>query len=139
MSQDTTNNNHSSVAAFLWSVADLLRGDFRQSQYGRIILPFTLLRRLECVLEATKPEVLTKYDAVKAMIENGTNINRKSTGLTPLMFAARYNKVEIVKLLINKGAKLKTKSERGNFTALQYAKMSKAHEAYKLIKTAMDK
>ncbi|MEZ9561380.1 N-6 DNA methylase [Vibrio splendidus] len=67
MSQDTTNNNHSSVAAFLWSVADLLRGDFRQSQYGRIILPFTLLRRLECVLEATKPDVLTKYDAVKAM------------------------------------------------------------------------
>ncbi|MEZ8271072.1 N-6 DNA methylase [Vibrio splendidus] len=67
MSQDTTNNNHSSVAAFLWSVADLLRGDFRQSQYGRIILPFTLLRRLECVLEATKPDVLAKYDAVKAM------------------------------------------------------------------------
>lgn len=67
MSQDTTNNNHSSVAAFLWSVADLLRGDFRQSQYGRIILPFTLLRRLECVLEATKSDVLAKYDAVKAM------------------------------------------------------------------------
>ncbi|CAK2132007.1 type I restriction enzyme M protein [Vibrio crassostreae] len=67
MSQDTTNNNHSSVAAFLWSVADLLRGDFRQSQYGRIILPFTLLRRLECVLDATKPDVLVKYDAVKAM------------------------------------------------------------------------
>lgn len=67
MSQDTTNNNHSSVAAFLWSVADLLRGDFRQSQYGRIILPFTLLRRLECVLEATKPDVLAKYEAVKAM------------------------------------------------------------------------
>ncbi|MEZ9286890.1 N-6 DNA methylase [Vibrio lentus] len=67
MSQDTTNNNHSSVAAFLWSVADLLRGDFRQSQYGRIILPFTLLRRLECVLEATKPDVLAKYDAVKVM------------------------------------------------------------------------
>ncbi|WP_411993373.1 type I restriction-modification system subunit M [Agarivorans sp. DSG3-1] len=67
MSQDTTNNNHSSVAAFLWSVADLLRGDFKQSQYGRIILPFTLLRRLECVLEATKPDVLTKYEAVKVM------------------------------------------------------------------------
>lgn len=67
MSQDTTNNNFSSVAAFLWSVADLLRGDFKQSQYGRIILPFTLLRRLECVLEATKPEVLAKYETVKAM------------------------------------------------------------------------
>ncbi|MFL1800516.1 N-6 DNA methylase [Plesiomonas shigelloides] len=62
-----TNDNFSSVAAFLWSVADLLRGDFKQSQYGRIILPFTLLRRLECVLAATKPDVLAKFDAVKAM------------------------------------------------------------------------
>jgi len=67
MSQDTTNNNFSSTAAFLWSVADLLRGDFKQSQYGRIILPFTLLRRLECVLETTKADVLAKHDAVKAM------------------------------------------------------------------------
>ena len=51
-------DSFSGTAAFLWSVADLLRGDFRQSQYGRIILPFTLLRRLECVLEPTKEEVL---------------------------------------------------------------------------------
>ena len=42
--------NFSQTTAFLWSVADLLRGDFKQLQYGRIILPFTLLRRLECVL-----------------------------------------------------------------------------------------
>ena len=62
-----SNNNFSSTAAFLWSVADLLRGDFKQSQYGRIILPFTLLRRLECVLEATKPDVLAKYEAEKAV------------------------------------------------------------------------
>ncbi len=58
-------DNFSSTAAFLWSVADLLRGDFKQSQYGRIILPFTLLRRLECVLENTKPSVLTMYESVK--------------------------------------------------------------------------
>ena len=45
--------NFSQTAAFIWSVADILRGDFKQSQYGRIILPFTLLRRLECVLEET--------------------------------------------------------------------------------------
>ncbi|GMQ53394.1 class I SAM-dependent DNA methyltransferase [Halopseudomonas aestusnigri] len=50
--------NHSQTAAFLWSIADLLRGDFRQSQYGRIILPFTLLRRMECVLEPTKDAVI---------------------------------------------------------------------------------
>lgn len=62
-----TNNNFSSTAAFLWSVADLLRDDFKQSQYGRIILPFTLLRRLECVLQATKSDVLTKFETVKAM------------------------------------------------------------------------
>ncbi len=52
--------NQTSLAAFIWSVADLLRGDFKQSQYGRIILPFTLLRRLECVLSDTKPKVLTQ-------------------------------------------------------------------------------
>lgn len=50
--------NHSQTAAFLWSIADLLRGDFKQSQYGRIILPFTLLRRMECVLEPTKEAVI---------------------------------------------------------------------------------
>ena len=50
--------NYSQTATFLWSIAELLRGDFKQSQYGRIILPFTLLRRLECVLEATKQAVL---------------------------------------------------------------------------------
>jgi len=64
--------NNSQIAAFIWSVADLLRGDFKQSQYGRVILPFTLLRRLECVLEPTKDNVLSgakahadKPDAVR--------------------------------------------------------------------------
>ncbi|MBB3059720.1 N-6 DNA methylase [Microbulbifer rhizosphaerae] len=59
----------SSMAAFLWSVADLLRGDFKQSQYGRVILPFTLLRRLECVLAPTKGEVRAKYGEVKSLPE----------------------------------------------------------------------
>ena len=48
--QQTPNN----LATFIWSLADLLRGDFKQSQYGRVILPFTLLRRLEGVLEASR-------------------------------------------------------------------------------------
>ncbi|MEL4279855.1 class I SAM-dependent DNA methyltransferase [Shewanella mangrovisoli] len=60
----------SSLASFIWSVADLLRGDFKQSQYGRIILPFTVLRRLECVLEATKDNVLAQAEATKALPEN---------------------------------------------------------------------
>ncbi|MFG6175986.1 type I restriction-modification system subunit M N-terminal domain-containing protein [Halomonas sp. THAF12] len=61
--------SHSQLAAFIWSVADLLRGDFRQSQYGRIILPFTLLRRLECVLEPTKDAVLREAHAHQAKPE----------------------------------------------------------------------
>ncbi|MEH4640927.1 class I SAM-dependent DNA methyltransferase [Enterobacter hormaechei] len=60
-----TNTNFSQTAAFIWSVADLLRGDFKQSQYGRVILPFTLLRRLECVLAETKDAVVAKYDELK--------------------------------------------------------------------------
>jgi type I restriction enzyme M protein len=46
------------LSAFIWSVADLLRGDYKQSEYGRVILPFTVLRRLDCVLEPTKAAVL---------------------------------------------------------------------------------
>ena len=60
---ETPNN----LASYIWSLADLLRGDFKQSQYGRIILPFTLLRRLECVLEATKPAVLAEAERVASM------------------------------------------------------------------------
>ncbi len=53
--------NFSELANFLWTVADLLRGDYRQSDYGKVILPFTLLRRLDCVLEGTKKDVLAEY------------------------------------------------------------------------------
>ncbi|EJD6671050.1 SAM-dependent DNA methyltransferase [Providencia rettgeri] len=60
-----TNTNFTQTAAFIWSVADLLRGDFKQSQYGRVILPFTLLRRLECVLENTKEAVVAKAEELK--------------------------------------------------------------------------
>src|SRR4051794_30806882 len=55
--------NHPALSSFIWSVADLLRGDYKQSEYGRVILPFTVLRRLDCVLEATKPAILAEFDA----------------------------------------------------------------------------
>ena len=60
-----TNTNFSQTAAFIWSVADLLRGDFKQSQYGRVILPFTLLRRLECVLAPTKGAVIAEAERLE--------------------------------------------------------------------------
>lgn len=54
------------LAPFIWNIADLLLGAFRPSEYGRIILPFTVLRRLECVLEPTRDKVRSQYEAMKA-------------------------------------------------------------------------
>jgi len=56
-----------SISALIWSTADLLRGDYKQSEYGKIILPFTLLRRLECVLEPTRDAVLEENEAKKSL------------------------------------------------------------------------
>ena len=76
------------------------------------------------------------YDAVKSMIEAGTDVNRKSVGKTPLMYAARHNKAQIAELLITHGANLNEKSDRG-YTALQFAEMSKAYDAYEVIEAAV--
>ncbi|MBN4083010.1 ankyrin repeat domain-containing protein, partial [bacterium AH-315-A23] len=78
------------------------------------------------------------YDAVKALIEGGIDVNQKSMGLTPLMFAARHNKVNITKLLIKNGAKLKVRSDRKNITALKWAELSNAKDTYKVIKEALE-
>jgi len=55
--------NQQNLSALIWSVADLLRGDYKQSDYGKVILPFTVLRRLDCVLAPTKTAVLAEHDA----------------------------------------------------------------------------
>lgn len=47
-----------SLSSFVWSIAETLRGDFKQSEYGKVILPFVVLRRLDCILEASKLAVL---------------------------------------------------------------------------------
>lgn len=55
--------NQQNLSALIWSVADLLRGDYKQSDYGKVILPFTVLRQLDCVLAPTKAAVLAEHDA----------------------------------------------------------------------------
>jgi type I restriction enzyme M protein len=71
--------NHQALSSFIWSVADLLRGDYKQSEYGRVILPFTVLRRLDCVLEATKPAVLAEHAAkIKAGLNPDPFLLRKA-------------------------------------------------------------
>jgi ankyrin repeat protein len=72
---------------------------------------------------------------IKKFVEYGSDVNELSNGLTPLMVAARYNKVEILKYLVEKGADKKIKDEKGN-TALKYAEFSKAQEAWDYLKQA---
>ena len=73
--------NQQELSSFIWSVADLLRGDYKQSEYGKVILPFTVLRRLDCVLEATKPAVLAE------------NAKQLAAGLNPEPFLLKKTKV----------------------------------------------
>ncbi len=64
-------NNFQEKVDFIWSVANLLRGDYKQSEYQKVILPLTVLRRLDCVTEPTKDEVLQKYEELEEQgVEN---------------------------------------------------------------------
>ncbi len=67
-------------------------------------------------------------ETVKKLIELGTDVNLKSNGMTPAMYAARYNRVDILKLLVKNGAKLDLKSDQG-FKVKKYAELSNAKEA----------
>jgi type I restriction enzyme M protein len=68
-------------ANFIWAIADLLRGDYKQSDYGKVILPLTVLRRLDCVLESSKIAVLSKFEQMKTMsIDNLDPILNKTAG-----------------------------------------------------------
>src|SRR6056297_1257599 len=69
--------NQQQLSSFIWSVADLLRGDFKQSEYGKVILPLTVLRRLDCVLEPTKAAVLKEKE------------KREAAGVNPEPFLIR--------------------------------------------------
>lgn len=53
--------NFQEKVSFIWSVADLLRGDYKQSEYGKVILPLTVVRRLDSALEPSKDKVLAKH------------------------------------------------------------------------------
>lgn len=73
--------NQQGLSAFIWSVAELLRGDYRPADYGSVILPFTVLRRLDCVLEPTKADVLAEFEA------------RSKAGLNPEPFLKRKTRI----------------------------------------------
>jgi len=70
----------SEIGSFIWSVADLLRSNFRQSEYGKVILPFVVLRRLDCILDKAKADVLAEYEKNKHLSQEALDsfLTRKS-------------------------------------------------------------
>src|SRR4026208_1534331 len=75
--QSTINN----YAGPLWSLAGLVRGDYKQSEYGRAILPLVVLRRLDCVLEPTKDSVLSRLSGLRGRVENVGPVLQAITGI----------------------------------------------------------
>jgi type I restriction enzyme M protein len=66
--------------SLIWSVADILRGDFKPHEYGQTILPFVVLRRLECALEKTKDKVISKSKSLEGKINDLETILNKESG-----------------------------------------------------------
>lgn len=82
--------NIRSLSGFVWSIAEILRGDFKQSEYGKVILPFVVLRRLDCILEASKAQVL---DAVKTLPDGVDDATRDM-----ILFGAAGSSVKVYNL-----------------------------------------
>jgi type I restriction enzyme M protein len=88
-----TIKNH---ASFIWSVADLLRGDYKQSEYGKVVLPLTVLRRFDCVLAPVKQDMLDTHQRVKDRVENFAPLLDALTSVDGLWNTSKF---DIPKLL----------------------------------------
>ena len=98
----------------------------------------------EIAVLAVQPSTFCKaiikgdVQTVKKLIELGEDVNQKSLGMSPVHFAARYNQAEILELLIENGANVKKRCDKG-YTAKKYAEMSNATDALEVLNTAMKK
>ncbi|WP_318309802.1 ankyrin repeat domain-containing protein [Flagellimonas crocea] len=101
----------------------------------------------ESKIEVISPDDLSTFckavmqgdvDTVKKFIELGEDVNQKSLGKAPIHYAARYNKAEVLQVLIENGADLKKRCD-GGMTAMKYAKLSNATEAIAVLEAAMKK
>jgi type I restriction enzyme M protein len=88
-------SNHNEISSFIWKVCDdLLRDVFKNYEYGDIILPFLVLRRLDCVLEPKKKEVVEFYDSIKGEFEDPSEVLMEQTNMN----FTNYSKFDLVKL-----------------------------------------
>ena len=101
----------------------------------------------EATIEVVSPDDLSAFckavmqgdvDTVKKFIELGEDVNQKSLGKAPIHYAARYNKAEVLQVLIDNGADLKKRCD-GGMTAMKYAELSHAKDAIAVLKAAMKK
>jgi type I restriction-modification system DNA methylase subunit len=85
--------NQQTLSALIWTVADLLRGDYKQADYGKVILPFTTLRRLDCVLAPTKAAVLAEHNTLSQIMlrtDSGCHFRLAQTCPTAIAGAALW-------------------------------------------------
>ena len=75
---------------------------------------------------------------VKQLIKQGADVNKKSNGMLPIHYAAKYNRVDVMRVLITAGSKIHSRCDKG-YTALKYAKLSKAKDAQQFLKRFKDK
>ena len=123
------------VAAFsMLALSGLSANELKTTDFGtsiELVSPDELSSFCKAVMQGD-------VDTVKKLIELGEDVNQKSLGRAPIHYAARYNKVEVLKVLIENGADLKKRCDKG-MTAVNYAKMSNATEALAVLKAAMKK
>jgi type I restriction enzyme M protein len=72
--------SHSQMVNFLWGIADLIRDTFKRGKYQDVILPLTVLRRIDAVLAPTKPQVLETYTKYVGQLDNLDNLLRRQSG-----------------------------------------------------------
>lgn len=90
------NNTHSEMVNFIWNICNLLRGPYKRNEYRKVILPLTVLRRFDCILEPTKDEVIKEYEKIKTKPK--TYIEATLTRITGVPFYC-VSKLNMEKLL----------------------------------------
>ena len=85
-----TNTDVRGLGGFVWSIAEILRGDFKQSEYGKVILPFIVLRRLDCLLDASKRDVLEAAKGLSDAVDDPTR--------DMILFAAAGENIKVYNL-----------------------------------------
>jgi hypothetical protein len=100
------------------------------------VAELTALYETGAVTTFCKAVIKGDIAAVKKMISQGEDVNQKSLGMTPAIFAARYNRADILRLLIENGADISIRSNKG-YSITKYAESANAKEALLVINAAL--